>query len=81
MWWNELICALQLRRVGEPDASGFNQGYENPNDEIHVLSGCITGRGGQLYATAPEKAVQGTLMLHNHARQRAMKNSNGNAKQ
>lgn len=66
---------------GEPDPSGFNQRDEDPDDEVEILGGRVTGGSGQLDAAAAEEAIELALLLHDHGRQRPMKDSDSYAQQ
>jgi len=66
---------------GEPDTPGFNQADKNPDDEIKILGGRVTGRRGEPDTAAAEVAVERALLLHDHVGQRAVKNRDGYAQQ
>lgn len=66
---------------GEPDSPSFNQADKDPDNEIEVLRGGVTGRRGELYTTAAEIAVERALLLHDHVCQGTMKNRDHHAQQ
>ncbi|HEV8492649.1 MAG TPA: hypothetical protein VGR76_10265 [Candidatus Angelobacter sp.] len=73
-------CSGALRDR-EPDAPSFNQTDKNPDDEIEILGGCVTGRRGELDTAAAEVPVERAFVLHDHVGQRAVKNRDGYAQQ
>jgi hypothetical protein len=66
---------------GEPDSPGFNQADKDPDDEVEILGGCVTGRRGKPDTAAAEIAIQSALVLHDHICQGAVKNRDGHAQQ